>query len=330
MTDNSKKYIILLFKLIVVIGLGFVVYMQVSKVDNWQQLSTLFFEQCNTTKWPYIAFAILLMPLNWLVESIKWKKLILPFEDIKLSIAIKAILLGIVMALITPARIGEYAGRLSIIREKSKSLGATLLGSIAQNLITLIIGLIAIILSFDHFFEIDEKTSFIYYLLTICVIIGLSWLYFHMDIVLSYMKRWSFFNKWTSYFPDLKIYSNTLLGKVLALSLLRYIIYSTQYLMLLIFFGIEADISILLAGIAILFLIQSGIPLPPVLSIFARGEIAILIWSSVSDNTVGALAVSFLLWFINLILPALIGLWVMFSHKIFQSKRIFKIETNDE
>ncbi len=317
---SNNKQIIVLFKWLVVIGLALVIYYRIYKADNWSDIKYIFLDQLNADKWPYLLLAFGLMPINWLLETQKWHILVKSFEKISFFTAIKAILIGIVMALITPARIGEYAGRLSLLREKSQSLGATLLGSIAQNLVTLLIGLFAVVIFADRFISINSGTKNIYYILIIGAILALSWLYFHMNTVLNFLNRFKFLNKYLISFANLKKYDFVILSKVLGLSLVRYLVYAIQYFLLLHFFGIEGELIVLFAGIAILFLIQSGIPLPPVLSILARGELAIIIWSNISNNTIAAVSVSFSLWIINLIIPALIGLIVMLRSRIFISE----------
>jgi hypothetical protein len=55
-------------------------------------------------------------------------------------------------------------------------------------------------------------------------------------------------------------------------------------------------------------LLQTAIPLPPIVGLLARGEVALKIWGISSQNDLSILAATFTLWVINLIIPALIGL----------------------
>lgn len=73
------------------------------------------------------------------------------------------------------------------------------------------------------------------------------------------------------------------------------------------------DSLILYSNVSGIYLIQTGIPLPAFLSVFARGELAILVWSSVGIDEMTALVATFGLWLINLIIPALLGLLVLFQ-----------------
>jgi len=72
----------------------------------------------------------------------------------------------------------------------------------------------------------------------------------------------------------------------------------------------------MLAGISTIFLIQSGIPIPPFLGVLARGEIGIVIWSLFEVNELSILTLTFLIWILNLVVPALLGLIVIFNVNI--------------
>jgi hypothetical protein len=63
----------------------------------------------------------------------------------------------------------------------------------------------------------------------------------------------------------------------------------------------------MISGIFLVFLIQSGIPLPPFLSMLARVEIAVIIWSVFERDVMIILSATFSLWIINLLIPSLIG-----------------------
>ena len=75
--------------------------------------------------------------------------------------------------------------------------------------------------------------------------------------------------------------------------------------------GVHSDFLQLSGGIASIYLIQTGIPLPAFLSILARGELAVLVWSTLGIVELTALMATFILWFVNLIFPSLIGLLIM-------------------
>ena len=89
---------------------------------------------------------------------------------------------------------------------------------------------------------------------------------------------------------------------------LRYVLYSIQYYTMLRFYGIQLPLDAALAGVGTIYLLQTAIPLPPVLGLLARGEIALLVWGIWGGNSLSILAASYTLFVLNLVFPALLGL----------------------
>ena len=86
--------------------------------------------------------AFFLMPINWLLESFKWKKLVYTIQDnFTFFSAIRGVLIGVFFGFVTPNRIGEFGGRLFKIHEgnKVKALNLSLVGGFAQFVITFLV-----------------------------------------------------------------------------------------------------------------------------------------------------------------------------------------------
>ena len=60
----------------------------------------------------YLIIALILVPVNWGIETFKWKYLIKKIEYISFSKAFKSILSGVTIGIFTPNRMGEFAGRI--------------------------------------------------------------------------------------------------------------------------------------------------------------------------------------------------------------------------
>lgn len=94
----------------------------------------------------------------------------------------------------------------------------------------------------------------------------------------------------------------------LLLSLLRYGVYAVQYAWMLQFAGVTLPAEAVFSGVGTIYLIQTGLPLPPALGFLARGEVAVWIWAAWQVAPVRALWASYGLFVLNLALPALVGL----------------------
>ena len=81
----------------------------------------------------------------------------------------------------------------------------------------------------------------------------------------------------------------------------------------------EVNLVIGFIGIATIFLVQTSLPLPPIVGFLARGEIALLVWEGMEFNSLAILGGSYALWFINLIIPSLIGSIIILSSDLWRS-----------
>ena len=252
------------------------------------------------------------MPVNWLLEARKWQLLISKLEPISLWIAVKAILSGITLGVITPYRVGDYAGRLIVLRkaEPIQAVAVTLVGNFAQIIVTVIAGLASVI---SYLFLFEHVAG--YWLVLIClgsvlityIIIDL---YFRINLTVNFLKRFSIYKKIGHYVEVFEKYNHKELVMLLLLSAMRYVVFAAQYLLLLSMFGIQIQLftSIILVGT--LFIIQAIVPI----ELWIRGNLALFIFSPFSNNSLGVLSASLVLWLINLIVPAIAGSVIIFNN----------------
>lgn len=296
------------------IFLSWAIYHQVFRNRDLEAILAGFREHFRWAKAGWILLAIFLMPVNWGLETLKWRFLLAPTLQISLRQALKGILAGISVSLFTPNRIGEYGGRLLMIPAAYSWLGlsATFVGSMAQWIALLIGGCWGIaIVGLDLW-----PRMAVYYQQFGWLLWGLALLLPILYIHLGYLATWLKGRNWLKKHKDyhrfklqsgLQSYKESKLMGVFLIALSRYLIYSSQYLLLLYGFGFELDPVTGLAGIALIFLVQSSIPLPPFVALVARGELALLLWSEYGANELVILASTFTLFIINLVVPALLG-----------------------
>lgn len=303
-------------KLLLLLAIGYLLYTQVYMHTDVDLLQSKFDEGLQQGRWYYLLICVLLMPFNWLIESQKWRMLIAAWIKIPLRKAFKGILAGLSVGIVTPARIGEYAGRLIVLPNgsKAKSLMATLMSSISQNVANLIFGFFGAIVFFYCYFPIPPYVYMAGSVIGLAALVLVMTLYLHADKWnLQQLLSWKPLHFLQQQANVLSQYDRHLLSQVLQWSLLRYIVYTIQYVLMLYFLGISIPLAAAISGVALIYLIQSGIPLPPILGVVARGELALLIWSIFTDNVAGILVATFGLWVINLVIPALFGLLIVLN-----------------
>lgn len=311
-------------KLLLLVLVGYVLYDQIIMNQDIDTIIDQLNEGLKGGKWAYLLVCILLMPINWFIESVKWRTLILPWREISQVDALKAIYAGISLGLVTPARIGEYAGRLLLIEggDRSRSIPATLVSSIAQNISNIVGGYIGSLIFCFCYFSINRFVFIAGSILGLLVIIMLGALYFNISkLNIEWLNRFKWGKLLNKQAHVLSLYDKSILQRVLTLSHLRYLIYCSQYVLILYFLGIELSVIAAFSGVAVIYLLQSGIPLPPMLSVVARGELAVIIWSLFTVNVGGILVATFGLWVINLVFPALLGVLIVLNVNYIKSSQ---------
>ncbi|MCR6638820.1 MAG: lysylphosphatidylglycerol synthase domain-containing protein [Sporocytophaga sp.] len=117
-----------------------------------------------------IGLAILLMPINWGIEGLKWKFLASKVEKTSFWSALEGVICGTTFGFITPHGLGDYLGRILIMKsaERSKALGAIFISRIAQFYSTIYFGSISsffLLFSWVSFSAVHKKAILITLLL---------------------------------------------------------------------------------------------------------------------------------------------------------------------
>ena len=137
------------------------------------------------------------MVLNLSIETFKWRLLILEIQHIKFVTAFKAVLSGITLGIFTPNRIGDIGGRLFFIEKGKRTYGllATSIGSFAQFLTTIIMGIIGFFLFLLLFPEktiINPIFNISSCILISLILIILIWIYFNIKRIKPLLLKLSF------------------------------------------------------------------------------------------------------------------------------------------
>lgn len=323
-----------ILKLVFVWAFVAILIHQVNNKGNLQEMLAEFQIQYHKSSILLLISVMALAIPNWLLEAHKWKILVQVSYPITLMNAFKAVLCGVTVGLITPHRIGEYAGRILTLpaEENARGLMATLVAGLSQNIMNIAFGYVAAV-SFAYLFLLENSGQGMILILssfgfgvTGCGVL----IYFYHNLHLL-RSLWAYFHKFKYFQPIsrslrmIRSYDSAILHRINGLSLLRYSVYLGQYVLMLLYFGIEAPLYGMVLGASTIFLIQSSLPLPPLLGIFARGEIALLVWGVFSTNALSILSVTFGIWIINLIFPSLVGLCILLNINILKS---FGIKTS--
>ena len=233
---------------------------------------------------------------NLLTESAKYRCLI-GSENFAMKDSFRSVIAGMSVGIWTPNRVGEFMGRMRYApsQKKKKSVSATLTGSVLQGGLTILFGILGLSL-FDFQFQIGFDLAFILLFVS---------LFFVVLFYVFYQSPFPVFQQ-----KYVKV-NQTQLWAAFGLAFLRYLIFSSQFVLLLFAFGFTGSVMDAFGGVFILYAIQSYIPGSLLSELGVREVLSVLIFSPYFDNTFGAPLAAFCLWALNIGLP--IVTWSLYS-----------------
>jgi hypothetical protein len=322
----SKKTIGFLLKIGIVAFALFFLYEQLTAKSSFEQFNNADVLQQIKGHYSILIVIVLMMFLNWFLEALKWQFLIKKIEVISFSRSVRAVFSGITVSAFTPNRVGEYGGRVFCLEkaDRIQAVFITIIGSMAQLITTIFFGSIGILLLPSLMPEFTQILSLMEYSYPILVFVFLLlnslliFIYLNTSVLSLLLSRIKFLNKYEKYNSVFSFYSAEELAKVLLFSVARYAVFTTQFFILLHVFGVVINYTDALVLIMTMLFVISVIPTIAITEIGVRGSVALFLFGLISSNTVGILSATFVMWIINLLLPALIGTAFIFTLKFFR------------
>ncbi len=245
--NKKSKVANTLIKIILIALFFYIIYNQIF-IENDAELMWKEFElTIKHGNFLFLFLAIILMAFNWGLESLKWQFMISGMEKVSFLKSLKTILIGITTGLITPLKIGDYFGRILMVENKNqwKAVWVTFIAGFAQNIATVVFGFIGLIYYFDQIYIVEDYLFYSGISLGLFFIVVLLFLYYNIDLALKIANRLGLKKivKKISGDRDTKnLVPVIILNKVLLLSFLRYIVFSIQFYLIIIFFGINGPL----------------------------------------------------------------------------------------
>jgi hypothetical protein len=308
---HSYKVISLLLK-VVIVGLSlWYIYYKVFLRQDIAMIGNTFTKSISDGNSLLLLAAFLLLFINWGLEAKKWQHLIQLTTSVSYTTSCKAILAGITVSVFTPNRTGEFGGRILFI-EGPKRIAAVLItfwSGVAQLLITFIFGAFALSAYFHLWAQPKSPEWLVYflYLASLLLSVSLTILFYHPSLVARLFSNFRFLQGYRAHWEILYSFSPQLLRKALLLSLARYFVFSFQFFLLLYFFHVNIPFIEGWIMIALTFFTVTAIPTITFTEISIRGSAALVFIGLLSNNHIGIIAASLLLWIINVALPSLAG-----------------------
>jgi lysylphosphatidylglycerol synthase-like protein len=306
--------------------LAWSLYRQISNqpdlLSRWHQITL------SWTNWK-LWMVIVLMLVNWGIETKKWQLLVNHVEPFSFYRAFKSVLSGCSVTMLTPNRVGEYGGRILYVKAKNriKAISLTLVGSISQLLVTMVMGCIGLLylryLSHNNNNAhpvLPEFWGDVLIYLSMGVTVILLLFYLRLGWLVRAMEKLPSLQKVVNHIRVLDEFSDKNLLHILALSFARYLVFVLQYVLLLQVMQVNIPFVLCFWLVSVFYLVMAAAPTIGFIDLPVRVSASWVLLKWYTQNEIGVGTASLGIWLINLVIPALIGGLLIFNVKILKEK----------
>ncbi|RTY94344.1 hypothetical protein EKL32_11350 [Flavobacterium sp. GSN2] len=304
---KTKQFLVLLIKVLIVCGAFYFIYNQLANNDklDWQKFIVLFQKNQSIGG---IAFILLLSVLNRFFEILKWQNLVEFIHEISVGTATKQVLGALTAGLFTPNGVGEYAGK-ALFFDKLNTKKVIFLNLICngiQMILTVIFGVFGLLFFNAQYHVITTKT--------VALLFGFLILLY---IVLFTAKKITI----KGYSIEKLIHKineipKPIHQKNIFLGICRYLVFSHQYYFLFLAFDVDLPYFTLIATISSVYFLASSLPTFQFLDFAVKGSVAVYFFGILGVNEWIVIFISTLMWFLNVVLPVIIGTYYVLNFKI--------------
>lgn len=306
-----KKIWFLVIKLSIVFGASFFIYKRLSREHTFHSGAFLvLIKRHLLTDWRIVFSLLSLTCINWLLEILKWKKLVSTIDKLSFYNALTQSLSSHTLSILTPFKAGEYGGKALYYTKnlRKRIVSLTFVGNLAQLIITIFIGLV----SFVFVIRIFDIAISPHKIRRIGSFIALLLLALFSSNRLFKNKKEGFYQRTATFFGNLP---KSVARTTVLLSLLRYLVFSHQFYFLLTIFNIDIPYLTAMMLIFSMYFIATMIPVFSLFDFVIKGSIALYLFSFLQVNELTIVLISTLMWLLNFALPAFIGSYFVLLYK---------------
>lgn len=304
---KAKQFLVLLIKLLIVGGAFYFIYNQLANNDklDWEKFIILFRKNQSVAG---IGFILLLSVLNRFFEILKWQNLVSYLHKISLLDSTKQVLGALTAGLFTPNGVGEYAGKALFFKksETKKVIFLNLICNGIQMILSVVFGIFGLLYFNANYNIITSKT--------VLILFGFCFLLFG---IIFFSKKINI----KGYSIEKLIHKineipKSIHQKNMFLAICRYLVFSHQYYFLFLAFDVDLPYLTMMATIASVYFLASSLPTFQFLDFAVKGSVAVYFFGILGVNEWIVVFISMLMWFLNVVLPVIIGSYYVMNFKI--------------
>lgn len=308
---KHKKILSIVLKILIGFASFLIIYLRLKgdlTPDNIRLLSNSIFSLQGIVN---LILCLLLIPLNWGLETYKWQIITAPIEKINFKRASQSVYSGICLGNLAPGRATEFIAKIIFFKPEHRPQITVLhfVNGMFQLSITYLIGFVALAYKIKSFGQDYVWIAYTAISTAILVIFIFIISIIKIDSVLSFMTQR--ISKKQNQHTELKYqFTRIQLLKLFGFSVLRYLVFFVQMILIMKLFAGDVDVNIGL-GIALYFLITTTIPMISFLEAAIRAAVAIVVFKGTGLSNAGLALSSVAVWLLNIILPSIVGYFIL-------------------
>ena len=297
---KAKQFGVFIIKLLIVLAAFYFIYHQLvhnEKLD-WAKFSALVKEKQSVFG---ILFLLSFSFVNRYLEILKWQNLVSFIQPISVGVAAKQVLGALTAGIFTPNGLGEYAGK-ALFFEKIKTkkiIFLNLLCNGIQLILTIVFGTIGL-----------WVLGFRFWVLAIVLLAFGFWLLAHLSKKVK-IKGYSI----EKLIQKINEIPKSIHKKNILLGICRYLVFSHQYYFLFLAFDVDLPYITLMANITAVYFLASSLPSFQFLDFAVKGSVALFFFGNIGVNEWIVVFISTLMWFLNVVIPVVIGSYFVLKFK---------------
>ena len=297
---KAKQFAVFIIKLLIVTAAFYFIYDQLANNDklNWKKFAALVEEKQSVIG---ILFLLSFSVANRLLEILKWQNLVSVIKPISIGESTKQVLGALTAGIFTPNGLGEYAGK-ALYFEKIQTKKIIFLNLICngiQMILTVIFGTIGLLILGYWKWALSIIALICFLLLASFISKKIKLKGYSIEKLLDKINE----------IPKSTHQKNSLLA------ICRYLVFSHQYYFLFLAFDVDLPYITLMASIATVYFLASSLPSFQFLDFAVKGSVAVFFFSKLGVNEWIVVFISTLMWFLNVVLPVVIGSYFVLKFK---------------
>ena len=297
---KTKQLGVFIIKFLIVLAAFYFIYHQLvynNKLD-WAKFWAIVKEKQSVLG---ILFLLSFSFANRYLEILKWQNLVSFIKPISIGVATKQVLGALTAGIFTPNGLGEYAGK-ALFFEKIKTkkiIFLNLLCNGIQLILTIVFGTIGLLL-----------LGYTFWVVAIILLAFGFWLLAHLTKKIK-IKGYSI----EKLIQKINEIPKSIHKKNILLGVCRYLVFSHQYYFLFLVFDVDLPYITLMANITAVYFLASSLPSFQFLDFAVKGSVALFFFGKLGVNEWIVVFISTLMWFLNVVIPVVIGSYFVFKFK---------------